>query len=532
MNDMLKGIYGSYGYKESNILEPLKQECSMTGNDILDQLTKNAPESADTFAEIAALMATQQDSIAKNTSDISTESQRAEDAEKKLEDSIEKSANDAVSSAATYTDEQVKAVKDEMAASAQTNTDAVVAELSAQTDAVKAELAISAQTNADAISELSVKINAISALTNHDATVAELSAQTDAVRSELVVSAQTNADAITAESSARTIADAKLNDKISGETARATSVEEKLGSDISALSDEVIKIDGLTSQNIATILNYIKSENASGETKINGKVDVSSENDVTVYGIYKNDTAAITNITGKAVTVENVNAENARLNIVGSGKTTIDTVVLTGVCPKSLSNAQISINNGDGNDVEFKNSTIKQTSYNAIEIGLNNNALPSNVVIDGVDFENELSNNAILVFGLKDNGTLTVKNCHFANVSNCLRFSNKSNASGITINIEGCTVNKWDSDPEWAGFLIFEDYTSKAADTESSNNLYGDGKITVNLSNVVCNGTKVTADNLTLGAKTANTFAYVYYDKSGYITYEGNENRYPTFNVK
>lgn len=30
----------------------------------------------------------------------------------------------------------------------------------------------------------------------------------------------------------------------------------------------------------------------------------------------------------------------------------------------------------------------------------------------------------------------------------------------------------------------------------------------------------------------ADTFAYVYYDKGGYITYEGNENLYPTFNVK
>lgn len=388
MSNILKDIYQSYGYKENEVFKPVKIGCSMAGIEILDKLVKNAPASADTFAEIANLMAEQQNSIAKNTSDISTEVQRAKDSEAKIE------------------------------------------------------------------------------------------------------------------------------------------------TNVSALSDEMTKSDNLISQNVQTILNYIKSENTTGETKINGKVNVTSEDDVTVYGIYKNDTAAETKIAGKSVTVKNVNAENTRLDIVGSGKTTIDTIVLNGDYPKASSNAQISVNNGDGNDVEIKNSTINQTSYNGIEIGLGSDSLPKNVVIDGIDFEGKLSNNAILVFGLKDNGTLTIKNCHFESMSNCVRFSNKANATGITINIENCTVGNWDSDPIWAGFFIFEDYTSKSTDAENKNNLFGDGKITVNLTNVVCNGEKLTPDKLVLGSKTADTFAYVYYDKGGYITYEGNENRYPTFNVK
>lgn len=388
MSNILKDIYQSYGYKENEVFKPVKIGCSMADIEILDKLVKNAPASADTFAEIANLMAEQQNSIAKNTSDISTEVQRAKDSEAKIE------------------------------------------------------------------------------------------------------------------------------------------------TNVSALSDEMTKSDNLISQNVQTILNYIKSENTTGETKINGKVNVTSEDDVTVYGIYKNDTAAETKIAGKSVTVKNVNAENTRLDIVGSGKTTIDTIVLNGDYPKASSNAQISVNNGDGNDVEIKNSTINQTSYNGIEIGLGSDSLPKNVVIDGIDFEGKLSNNAILVFGLKDNGTLTIKNCHFESMSNCVRFSNKANATGITINIENCTVGNWDSDPTWAGFLLFEDYTSKNAEETEKNNLFGDDKITVNLDNVICMGKKITNDNLKLGEQTADTFAYVYDDKVGYIKYPENINRYPKFTCK
>lgn len=284
-------------------------------------------------------------------------------------------------------------------------------------------------------------------------------------------------------------------------------------------------------KNIENILNYIKSESAN-DSKINGKTDITSTDDVSVYGIYKNDTPKQTKITGKTVAVKNVDGENSRLDIKADDKVTIDSLTLSGNYPKALSNAQISINNNDGKSVEIKNSTINQTSYNAIEIGLADGSIPSEVVVDGVDFKSDLSNNAILVFGLKDNGTITIKNCHFKSVSNCVRFSNKSNATGVTINIENCTVDKWDSNPKYAGFLIFEDYTSKDAQETQSNNLFGDGKITVNLDNVICNGQKITKENLKLGAQTADTFAYVYDDKVGYVTYTDNKNSYPNFNCK
>lgn len=65
MSNILKDIYQSYGYKENEVFKPIKIGCSMAGIEILDKLVKNAPASADTFLEIANLMAEQQNSIAK-----------------------------------------------------------------------------------------------------------------------------------------------------------------------------------------------------------------------------------------------------------------------------------------------------------------------------------------------------------------------------------------------------------------------------------------------------------------------------------
>lgn len=461
MANILKGIYKPYGYKETTNFIPNTGRCSKSEN-ALKELIENAPESADTLAEIASILSSQAGDMA---------------------------------SANTYTDEQVQKAKDELSSPTQANADAIAAEVSARTAAV---------------ADLQAKIDEVSASTSS----ADMQEKIDA------------------EASARTVADAELQAKIDEEAARAKAAEEVNASTVEAEKTERQKADDSLSKSIDALLSYIKLSEDASASKVTGSANIVSDEDVVAYGIYKNDSPAETKISGKAVTVKSLVGENSRLNIAASGKTVLDGVNLSGNLPKSLSNAQISVNNGDGNDVEINGGTMGQTSYNCIEIGLASDSIPSNVVVDGVDFDAALSNNAILVFGVKDNGTITVKNCHFKSVSNVLRFSNKANATGVTINIENCTVDQWDSNPEWAGFFIMEDYTSKDTDAESANNLFGDGKITVNLNNVVWNGTKITGDNIALGAKTADTFAYVYYDKTGYISYAGNESRYPTFNVK
>lgn len=168
-----------------------------------------------------------------------------------------------------------------------------------------------------------------------------------------------------------------------------------------------------------------------------------------------------TDIVAKSISLNQATAENAVLSAVASsGSISMQNFSNSGDLPKSTSNAAVKLNSND--TVIINKSNFSQTGYNSIEIGLNNTA-PKSISIDGLDFTAPLSNNAILIFAHAKDAVINISNCHFADVSNALRLSNRLNVPA-TINIVNCTVDKWDSRDKWAGFLIMEDYTSNTAE--------------------------------------------------------------------
>ena len=239
-------------------------------------------------------------------------------------------------------------------------------------------------------------------------------------------------------------------------------------------------------------------------------------------------------VTGKSVTLSDVNVSHDARVKINAGDVEIKGTEFSGEFAKSTSNAVVSLNSAEY--VSIKDVTFDATSsaYNAIEIGLNSavSTLPKSVLIENCKFEGALSNNAILVFATQDNAVININNCAFENVSNVLRLSNRTNAKNITVNVTNCTVNKWDKNPDYAGFLICEDYTSTTAASAEENNLFGDGKITVNFINLVGPNGKVTAPSdmsTVCGSRDANQLVYVYRDKSGLVTY--NESKYPVIHI-
>ena len=239
-------------------------------------------------------------------------------------------------------------------------------------------------------------------------------------------------------------------------------------------------------------------------------------------------------VTGKSVTLSNANVSNDARVKINAGDVEIKGTEFSGEFAKPTSNAVVSLNSAEY--VSIKDVTFDATSsaYNAIEIGLNSavSTLPKSVLIENCKFEGALSNNAILVFATQDNAVININNCAFENVSNVLRLSNRTNAKNITVNVTNCTVNKWDKNPDYAGFLICEDYTSTTAASAEENNLFGDGKITVNFINLVGPNGKVTAPSdmsTVCGSRDANQLVYVYRDKSGLVTY--NESKYPVIHI-
>lgn len=196
-------------------------------------------------------------------------------------------------------------------------------------------------------------------------------------------------------------------------------------------------------------------------------------------------------IVGKSISLKSIKvSDNARLKL-NAGDVEAKDLNISGSFPKANGNTVISVNNTEF--IVFKDMVFDASEvYNGIEIGLaSNSALPKNILFDNCKFQGEFSNNAILVFGTQDNAIITLNNCYFEKISNTLRLSNKSNASGVVVNINNCTVDQWETRAPWQGFLICEDYTNKTEEEVNANNLFGDGKITVNFNNLVHAGVKI-----------------------------------------
>jgi hypothetical protein len=191
---------------------------------------------------------------------------------------------------------------------------------------------------------------------------------------------------------------------------------------------------------------------------------------------------------------------------------------------RKYGNAMYSLNvNGE---VLVKDCVFGMNGYNCIEISLSESVEPvSKVTIENCDFSGSLNNNAILVFDTKPGTIITVRNCHFASVSNVIRLSNRSGAKNVVLNIEDCTIDKWDSDPKYAGFLILEDYKSKNMDTFNELNPFGPDKITVNVKNMRYAGNKICPDQVDayLNCNDPKQLAYVYIDNVG------SDYRYPAY---
>lgn len=196
-------------------------------------------------------------------------------------------------------------------------------------------------------------------------------------------------------------------------------------------------------------------------------------------------------IVGKSISLKSIKvSDNARLKL-NTGDVEAKDLNISGSFPKANGNTVISVNNTEF--IVFKDMVFDASEvYNGIEICLaSNSVLPKNILFDNCKFQGEFSNNAILVFGTQDNAIITLNNCYFEKISNALRLSNKSNASGVVVNINNCTVDQWETRAPWQGFLICEDYTNKTEEEVNANNLFGDGKITVNFNNLVHAGVKI-----------------------------------------
>lgn len=277
-------------------------------------------------------------------------------------------------------------------------------------------------------------------------------------------------------------------------------------------------------------LNYLMENTSETVPDFDGTQEI---NDLSKSYVISNSNMTNTaELVAKSIIMNNMQISNdARLKVKAKN-IEFDNANIEGRFPKDNGNTVVSVN--DSEFISFKGVTFNSDDiYNGIEIGLNSTVLPKNIIFEDCNFEGTFSNNPITIFGTQNNSVITLTNCHFATVSNPLRLSNNSNASGVTVNIVNCSVDKWEeTNKDYQGFLLLQDYTSKSSDETLTNNLFGNGKIKVNFVNLMYKDSKILPENIAsvCGTKSDGQVVYAYGDKVGFIGYD--ETRYPTITFK
>lgn len=252
-----------------------------------------------------------------------------------------------------------------------------------------------------------------------------------------------------------------------------------------------------------------------------------SLNDTTKDYVVVGDIAQTSSITAKSVTIKNSSiSDNARLSI-NAGDVEVKGLAISGDFPKAQGgNAVVKINESDY--IVFRDMTFNSNDvYNGIEIGLNSSKLPKYVLFDHCKFEGTFTNNPIIVFGTADDAIINIQNCSFDKVSNILRLSNKANTKCV-VNISNCSVNQLETNPEYTGAILCQDYTSKGE--EVANNLFSPEKITINFKNF-----KVAGKELVMPTNVQDLFegpdkmVYLYNNTEEVVPYE--EGRFPKVNI-
>lgn len=243
------------------------------------------------------------------------------------------------------------------------------------------------------------------------------------------------------------------------------------------------------------------------------------------------DAKKITNLNVGSISIKNGTVDNSALHIQAAGDISLKNIKVTGEFPKGNSNARFSLNTSGEVIIDGVDFSAATNYYNAIEVNLGANPVSEKVTIKNCKFAG-MSNNCILVFGMPEGGEVNVENCNFTLNDGCeaVRISNKLDSRNFTVNVKDCDykyTTLTPSNAKWAGFFLFEDYTTKAADNPNAKKQFTG--LTVNCDNLTYDGEKITA--LTIGTNNTKQFACMCYDNANpYIITD--KSHFPTFTFK
>ena len=345
-------------------------------------------------------------------------------------------------------------------------------------------------------------------IAQNDAAVAaanEALAANAAADAETAAKVEENANAIAANNAA--------DEKVKKDVESAFSSISKLSDELNVLKASVVVNESLVNEVavLSAVVNAKRSNILSTDISAEASTSIESDKDVVI-----NSSATVTTpvvIKAKNVDVQGLSVESVTSKITAGGIVNLTDIKSTGTINKQTQgNAAFSVNT-TGDTVRISNCKFGQTGYNALEIGLSaETANVKNIVIENCEFA-DASNNSILVFRTAADAVITIKKCTFGNVSNAIRISNADNHS-VTVNVIDCDIASVDSNLDYTGIVLCQDYTSKTVEEAEANNLFAPEKVKFNFVNVTIGGKKVVAGNPEeqFGSKTPEQILYVYRD--------------------
>lgn len=267
-----------------------------------------------------------------------------------------------------------------------------------------------------------------------------------------------------------------------------------------ALKSEIPSIEGLVSEtfvneelakkqdeldNFKAFVKAVFGNNIDTVTTADNK---NKDGNLFVTGSYVGDKVTRTTYTANNGNVNcyDMDIKDSSLEIIAkNGDVTVSELTTSGSCytdSKKLRNLSV-----DASDnIIIKDWALDAECYNGVQINMDK-ALSDNVTIENVDVAGTIHNNGIIVFGTKDNAAINIKNININEAKNAFRFSNRSNAQGVVVNMENIKV-----DNVREKFFLFEDM--KKEDNKSRTDLFKN--MVFNLKNVTLNGESLTADTL------------------------------------
>lgn len=241
------------------------------------------------------------------------------------------------------------------------------------------------------------------------------------------------------------------------------------------------------------------------------------------------DAKKITNLNVGSISLNNGTVDNSALHIQAAGDISLKNIKVTGEFPKNNSNARFSLNTSGEVIIDGVDFSAATNYYNAIEVNLGANPVSEKVTIKNCKFAG-LSNNCISLFGMPEGGVMNIENCDFQLTpgNEAVRISNKLDSRNFTINVKNCNYKySAEYNNAYAGFFLFQDYTTKAADNPNAKKQFTG--LTVNCDNLTYDNEKITA--LTIGTNKTRQLACMYYDNATpkIIT---DKSHFPTFTFK